>query len=175
MQILWLVKTTLPQAAAAWAGRCQRCERQLADGSCRAAGAPGAASDRACVGKAEAAGRADGVDYRIVTGTAVLPLLQRSSCDPILSTSGAPNMMRPPPWPRLPRPPVCLCCSAYRASCGTAPRICATASLPPIAAPARCGIPLDRIVPGELLDTMQASFLTHWPPRRPHFWHRPAM
>ena len=31
-----------------------------------------------CVGKAEAAGRADGVDYRIVTGTAAFaPLLQQ--------------------------------------------------------------------------------------------------
>ena len=80
MQILWLVKTTLPQAAAACglAGASDVSGSWLTGQLAALQAHPALHLTVLCVGKAEAAGRADGVDYRIVTGTAAFaPLLQQ--------------------------------------------------------------------------------------------------
>ena len=70
MQILWLVKTTLPQAAAACglAGASDVSGSWLTGQLAALQAHPALHLTVLCVGKAEAAGRADGVDYRIVTG-----------------------------------------------------------------------------------------------------------
>ena len=78
MQILWLVKTTLSQAAAACglAGASDVSGSWLTGQLAALQAHPALHLTVLCVGKAEAAGRADGVDYRIVTGTAAFaPLL----------------------------------------------------------------------------------------------------
>ena len=82
MQILWLVKTTLPQAAAACglAGASDVSGSWLTGQLAALQAHPALHLTVLCVGKAEAAGRADGVDYRIVTGTAAFaPLLQQAA------------------------------------------------------------------------------------------------
>ena len=78
MHILWLVRTTLPQAAAACglAGASDVSGSWLTGQLAALQAHPALHLTVLCVGKAEAAGRADGVDYRIVTGTAAFaPLL----------------------------------------------------------------------------------------------------
>ena len=85
MQILWLVKTTLPQAAAACglAGASDVSGSWLTGQLAALQAHPALHLTVLCVGKAEAAGRADGVDYRIAASTAAFaPLLQRLRTPP---------------------------------------------------------------------------------------------
>lgn len=84
MHILWLVKTTLPQAAVA----CGLAGASDVSGSWLT-GQLAALRNHAdlhltvlCVGKADASGAADGVDYRIVADAAAFaPLLQAGAFD----------------------------------------------------------------------------------------------
>ena len=98
MHILWLVKTTLPQAAVA----CGLARASDVSGSWLT-GQLAALRTHAdlhltvlSVGKVvDASGAADGVDYRIVVDAAAFaPLLQAGALT--LCTSGAPSTMPPP-------------------------------------------------------------------------------
>ena len=159
MQILWLVKTTLPQAAAACglAGASDVSGSWLTGQLAALQAHPALHLTVLCVGKAEAAGRADGVDYRIVTGTAAFaPLLQQLRPDLVhiwgTEYDAAAAMAEAAKAAGL---PVLFSIQGVMRDC--AAHLCD--GVP--AAYRRSGAlwhTLDRIVPGELLDTMQASF-----------------
>lgn len=159
MQILWLVKTTLPQAAAACglAGASDVSGSWLTGQLAALQAHPALHLTVLCVGKAEAAGRADGVDYRIVTGTAAFaPLLQQRRPDLVhiwgTEYDAAAAMAEAAKAAGL---PVLFSIQGVMRDC--AAHLCD--GVP--AAYRRSGAlwhTLDRIVPGELLDTMQASF-----------------
>lgn len=159
MQILWLVKTTLPQAAAACglAGASDVSGSWLTGQLAALQAHPALHLTVLCVGKAEAAGRADGVDYRIVTGTAAFaPLLQQLRPDLVhiwgTEYDAAAAMAEAAKAAGL---PVLFSIQGVMRDC--AAHLCD--GVP--AAYRRSGAlwhALDRIVPGELLDTMQASF-----------------
>ena len=159
MQILWLVKTTLPQAAAACglAGASDVSGSWLTGQLAALQAHPALHLTVLCVGKAEAAGRADGVDYRIVTGTAAFaPLLQQLRPDLVhiwgTEYDAAAAMAEAAKAVGL---PVLFSIQGVMRDC--AAHLCD--GVP--AAYRRSGAlwhTLDRIVPGELLDTMQASF-----------------
>ena len=159
MQILWLVKTTLPQAAAACglAGASDVSGSWLTGQLAALQAHPALHLTVLCVGKAGAAGRADGVDYRIVTGTAAFaPLLQQMRPDLVhiwgTEYDAAAAMAEAAKAAGL---PVLFSIQGVMRDC--AAHLCD--GVP--AAYRRSGAlwhTLDRIVPGELLDTMQASF-----------------
>ena len=158
MQILWLVKTTLPQAAAACglAGASDVSGSWLTGQLAALQAHPALHLTVLCVGKAEAAGRADGVDYRIVTGTAAFaPLLQQLRPDLVhiwgTEYDAAAAMAEAAKAAGL---PVLFSIQGVMRDC--------------------CGIPLTGSFPASCLTRCRQA-LTHWPPRRPHFWHRPAM
>ena len=186
MHILWLVRTTLPQAAAACglAGASDVSGSWLTGQLAALRACPDLHLTVLCVGKEDADGTADGVHYRVVRDTAAFaPLLQAERPDLVhiwgTEFDPAAVMAEATPisdWqpPMLPAHQACPCCSAYRALCGTAPRTSATACPKNTAVPVRCGTPLIKSFPASCSTTCRRA-LTHWPQRRPQRWPTPAM
>lgn len=159
MQILWLVKTTLPQAAAA----CGLAGASDVSGSWLTGQLAALRSygdlrlTVLCVGKTEAQGEADGVRYRIAADTAAFaPLLQAEKPDLVhiwgTEYDAAAAMADAARAQSL---PVLFSIQGVMRDC--AAHLCD--GVPD--AYRRSGFVwhgIDRVVPGELLDNMQANF-----------------
>ena len=159
MHILWLVRTTLPQAAAACglAGASDVSGSWLTGQLAALRACPDLQLTVLCVGKADADGTADGVHYRVVRDTAAFaPLLQAGAFDLVHiwgTEYDAAAVMADAA--RAQNLPVLFSIQGVMRDC--AAHLCD-------------GVPdayrhsgavwhaIDRAVPGELLDNMQANF-----------------
>lgn len=159
MHILWLVKTVLPQAAAACglAGASDVSGSWLTGQLAALRACPDLQLTVLCVGKADADGTADGVHYRVVRDTAAFaPLLQAERPD-LVHIWGTEF------------DPAAVMAAAARAS-GLPVLFSVQGVMRDCAAHLCDGVPekyrrsgalwhaIDKIIPGELLDNMQASF-----------------
>ena len=159
MHILWLVRTTLPQAAAACglAGASDVSGSWLTGQLAALRTCPDLHLTVLCVGKADADGTADGVHYRVVRDTAAFaPLLQAERPD-LVHIWGTEF------------DPAAVMADAARAS-GLPVLFSVQGVMRDCAAHLCDGVPekyrrsgalwhaIDKIIPGELLDNMQASF-----------------
>ena len=159
MHILWLVRTTLPQAAAACglAGASDVSGSWLTGQLAALRACPDLHLTVLCVGKADADGTADGVHYRVVRDTAAFaPLLQAERPD-LVHIWGTEF------------DPAAVMADAARAS-GLPVLFSVQGVMRDCAAHLCDGVPekyrhsgalwhaIDKIIPGELLDNMQASF-----------------
>ncbi len=159
MQILWLVKTTLPQAATACglAGASDVSGSWLTGQLAALRSFPGLRLTVLCVGKTDAKGEADGVTYRIVPNAAAfVPLLQADKPDLVhiwgTEYDAAAAMAAAAKAQNL---PVLFSIQGVMRDC--AAHLCD-------------GVPeeyrrsgalwhaIDKVIPGELLDNMQANF-----------------
>ena len=159
MHILWLVRTTLPQAAAACglAGASDVSGSWLTGQLAALRACPDLHLTVLCVGKADADGTADGVHYRVVRDTAAFaPLLQAERPD-LVHIWGTEF------------DPAAVMADAARAS-GLPVLFSVQGVMRDCAAHLCDGVPekyrrsgalwhaIDKIIPGELLDNMQMSF-----------------
>ena len=159
MHILWLVRTTLPQAAAACglAGASDVSGSWLTGQLAALRACPDLRLTVLCVGKEDADGTADGVHYRVVRDTAAFaPLLQVERPD-LVHIWGTEF------------DPAAVMANAARAS-GLPVLFSVQGVMRDCAAHLCDGVPekyrrsgalwhaIDKIIPGELLDNMQASF-----------------
>ena len=159
MHILWLVRTTLPQAAAACglAGASDVSGSWLTGQLAALRACPDLQLTVLCVGKEDADGTADGVHYRVVRDTAAFaPLLQAERPD-LVHIWGTEF------------DPAAVMADAARAS-GLPVLFSVQGVMRDCAAHLCNGVPekyrrsgalwhaIDKIIPGELLDNMQASF-----------------
>ena len=159
MHILWLVRTTLPQAAAACglAGASDVSGSWLTGQLAALRACPDLQLTVLCVGKEDADGTADGVHYRVVRDTAAFaPLLQAERPD-LVHIWGTEF------------DPAAVMADAARAS-GLPVLFSVQGVMRDCAAHLCDGVPekyrrsgalwhaIDKIIPGELLDKMQASF-----------------
>ena len=159
MHILWLVRTTLPQAAAACglAGASDVSGSWLTGQLAALRACPDLHLTVLCVGKEDADGTADGVHYRVVRDTAAFtPLLQAERPD-LVHIWGTEF------------DPAAVMADAARAS-GLPVLFSVQGVMRDCAAHLCDGVPekyrrsgalwhaIDKIIPGELLDNMQASF-----------------
>ena len=159
MHILWLVRTTLPQAAAACglAGASDVSGSWLTGQLAALRACPDLHLTVLCVGKADADGTADSVHYRVVRDTAAFaPLLQAERPD-LVHIWGTEF------------DPAAVMADAARAS-GLPVLFSVQGVMRDCAAHLCDGVPekyrrsgalwhaIDKIIPGELLDNMQASF-----------------
>lgn len=159
MHILWLVRTTLPQAAAACglAGASDVSGSWLTGQLAALRACPDLQLTVLCVGKEDADGTADGVHYRVVRDTAAFaPLLQAERPD-LVHIWGTEF------------DPAAVMAAAARAS-GLPVLFSVQGVMRDCAAHLCDGVPekyrrsgalwhaIDKIIPGELLDNMQASF-----------------
>ena len=159
MHILWLVRTTLPQAAAACglAGASDVSGSWLTGQLAALRACPDLQLTVLCVGKADADGTADGVHYRVVRDTAAFaPLLQAERPDlvHIWGTEFDPAAVMADAA-RASGLPVLFSVQGVMRDCaahlcdGVPEKYCRSGAL---------WHAIDKIIPGELLDNMQTSF-----------------
>ena len=159
MHILWLVRTTLPQAAAACglAGASDVSGSWLTGQLAALCACPDLQLTVLCVGKEDADGTADGVHYRVVRDTAAFaPLLQAerpdlvhiwgTEFDPAADMAAAARASGLPVLFSVQG--VMRDCAAHLCD-GVPEKYCRSGAL---------WHAIDKIIPGELLDNMQASF-----------------
>ena len=175
MHILWLVRTTLPQAAAACglAGASDVSGSWLTGQLAALRACPDLQLTVLCVGKADADGTADGVHYRVVRDTAAFaPLLQAERPD-LVHIWGTEF------------DPAAVMADAARAS-GLPVLFSVQGVMRDCAAHLCDGVPEKYRRSGALWHAIVKSFpascsticrraLTHWPQKRPQRWPTPAM
>lgn len=175
MHILWLVRTTLPQAAAACglAGASDVSGSWLTGQLAALRACPDLHLTVLCVGKEDADGTADGVHYRVVRDTAAFaPLLQAERPDlvHVWGTEFDPAAVMADAA-RASGLPVLFSVQGVMRDC--AAHLCD--GVPEnTAVPVCCGTPLIKSFPASC-STICRRALTHWPQRRPPRWPTPAM